>query len=241
MIILPHELEIFQSCPALWKLQDQFPVSIPTPSAYTVALKNTIYRMFGWQMSNNRYLAPASVRDYWDQQWWATGIRDETKNNVEVFNKAANGWILLEKFYHNIYTRKSWLPIGVNFETNWQVGNIDHRIHFDLILADRDGTIELIELGGKRSEWQMYTSLITKVQTCGFTKIFQAPPARKLHIDLVSRETNYLQKVLNLTPEYISDSMRILSSVSKALQTNNVYASWSDSCKTCPAAGKCWY
>jgi hypothetical protein len=241
MIILPHELETFQACPARWKLRDKFPLTITEPSDYIFALKRTVFRMYAWQMSNNKHMSPKSVRDYWDQQWWASGMQDETKDNTEVFERAANGWMLLERFYHNIYTRDGVLPVGVNFGFNLEIGTIDYKIHLDLILSDRDGIIEFIELGGKRSEWQIYTSLATKLEVCGLTNILQAPPSKKIHLDFSSKKTDYVQKILNLTPEYTADATELIACVSDIIQSDTIHASWSDSCKTCPAAGKCWY
>jgi hypothetical protein len=242
MIIASEELEIYQSCPARWKLLDQYPFIQPQPSDYIQALKKTIYNMYAWLMSNNRFISKKSAQAYWDHIWWEKGMNDDSvKDKKQIFQSAADGYLLLEKFHTNIYKNPDYLPAGINFDFNYKNNHIDYKVHLDLILSNKDGRITYMELGGKRSEWQIFTSLATKLEIAGLVQTLEKPPIRKLHIDLASHKTNYKETVLQITPEYVADAERTIVSVSDSISNNAIYTSWSESCKTCLVAGKCWY
>jgi len=241
MIINAHELDTFQSCPARWKLRDQYPIESLYQSDYIKAISKTIYYMYSYSMSTGNPISSKSARNFWDQQWWVPGMNKEEKNQELLFKQAADGWLLLQKFHSEFYKKLQYLPIGTNFKLSMNSNKLEFRLPIDLILVNNKGQIEYIELGKKRSSWQIYTSIKTKFEVCALNESLDKAPVKKLYIDLTSSKTSYTVKTLNIDSAYIDNAIRTTSLVKNIIISDTIIPAWSSNCKKCICAGKCWF
>jgi hypothetical protein len=211
----------------------------PAPNDYTSALKKTIFTMYARLMSAGKPMKHGAAREIWDKNWWAK-VSKEASDKSLAFETSANGWLLLEKFWGEIYLAEDMLPVGINYEFSTDIEGLSYRIHQDLTFSSKDGNISIMELGGSSTEWQFYTSLGTKLEICGLEETLGRPPTRKVFIDLESRNKDYIKKELAITPEYMEHSKRVVAAVSRNIRQGITYTSPSKTCETCPWAGKCW-
>jgi hypothetical protein len=242
MLITPTDIEIYQHCPARWKLRKQFPIEEYKYSEYIQAIRKTIFSMYSWQMSSGRCMKLSSVRERWDQNWWLIeSSKKKDRSQIQVFDTAANGWMIIQKYWANIYKEYPAIPVGINFLYTYQLDNLGFRIEYDIMLADKAGDITYIQLGKPITEWQLYTSLKTKLEVVCLADTIGKPPVHMKYIDVISRKQSYLEKIINIDDNYINQAKKIISMTASYMKDNVVYSSPSDSCKKCPAKGKCWY
>lgn len=240
-MITPHEMEIFQSCRARWKLAKEDGKIGEPENDYLFALRKTIFQMYSWLQEKDRFITDRQVRERWDKNWWATSMDEGTLEQDEILSKAADGWMVLEDYWNRWYIGEPHLtPVGINFEFSTYQNDIHYRIHADLVLSDKDGCFYYRQFGGKKTDWQMYNSLATKLEIVGLSQVLGHPPAKKTYIDLLSKGTKADVKNLNITPAYLNRSITILNSISTALKNKAIYTSPSQACSNCPYTGKCW-
>jgi hypothetical protein len=240
-MITPHEMEIFQSCRAKWKLAKENGETTRKDSDYFLAMRRTIFQMYSWLQEKDRFMTDRQVRERWDKNWWAASLDEGNLTQDEIFEKAANGWMVLEEYWADKYISEPELtPVGVNFEFSIYPHDIHCRIHADLILSDQNGRFYFRQFGGKQTDWQIYNSLGTKLEILGLAKVLGYPPKKKNHIDLLSKKTKMGEKNLTVTPAYMRSSMAVIDNVCMALKNKAIYTSPSPSCSDCPYTGKCW-
>jgi hypothetical protein len=240
-MITPREIEIFQSCRARWKLAKENGEIGEEEDDYFFALRKTIFQMYSWLQEKDRFITDRQVRERWDKNWWAASMDEGVLEQDQILDKAADGWMMLENYWSEKYIGEPHLtPVGINFEFSTYQKDIHYRIHADLVLADKDGRFYYRQFGGKKTDWNMYNSLATKLEILGLAQVLGHPPARKSHIDLLSEKTKISEKTLNITPAYLRSSMNILDNISMALKNRAIYTSPSRSCSDCPYTGKCW-
>lgn len=240
-MVTPAELEVFQTCPALWKLTRQdggFAAHIE--SDYILALKKTLFRMYAWRMSNDKPMRYESVREQWDKNWWANKLDEGDQNQAELMDMAAKGWMWLEKYWGEIYIQETNLhPISINFEFSLYQNELHHRIHVDLLLADNDQRITVVNFSERKTEWALYNSLATKAQIVALTTGLTIPPVKMLYYDLTAKDIKF--KNLNISPKYLREAQKVVGHVSQMIRNEAIYTSPSRHCSSCPYKGKCWF
>ncbi len=240
-MITPSEIEIFQSCRARWKMAKENGEIDEKEDDYLFALRKTIFQMYSWLQEKDRFITDRQVRERWDKNWWAAAMDDGTLKQDQILDKASKGWMTLENYWSEKYIAEPHLtPVGINFEFSTYQNDIHYRIHVDLVLADKEGRFYYRQFGGKKTDWNIYNSLATKLEILGLAKVLGHPPVRKSYIDLLSKDTKIDEKGLNITPPYLRSSMTIINNISMALKHKAIYTSQSQSCKDCPYLGKCW-
>jgi hypothetical protein len=240
-MITPYEMEIFQSCRARWKFAKENGKVDEIKNDYLSALRKTIFQMYSWLIEKDRFMTDRQVRERWDKNWWASSMDEGVLEQDEILNKAADGWMTLESYWSEKYiSEPSLTPVGINFEFSTYQNDIHYRIHADLVLSDKDGNFRYRQFGSKKTDWQMYSSLGTKLEIIGLGQVLGSIPIRKSHIDLLSGKTKVDEKILTITPTYLRSSMSIIDNVSMAFKNKAIYTSPSQSCSDCPYKGKCW-
>jgi len=240
-MITPSEIDTFQRCRALWKLSRENGLPFEEENDYLSALRKTIFQMYSWLQEKDRFMTDRQVRERWDKNWWAAATEENILQKETILNLATNGWMVLEDYWNNKYLAEPKLiPIGINFEFSVYCQNVHYRIHTDLVLSDKDGRFYYRQFGNRKNEWQIYNNLSTKLEIFGLTEVLGCPPAKKSHIDLLSKKTKISEKTLTTTPAYLHSCISTINSISMAVKNNAIYTSPSDSCTTCPFSGKCW-
>lgn len=244
-MITPSDLELFQKCRAKWQLSKsnrEDVLSNRQQSEYLRALTRTLYRMYAWRMSNNKPMTRHAIREHWDQNWWAGELDKGDRENKDILNKAANGWQLLEKYWARVYKQElDLLPIGVNFEFNTYIDHILFTTHIDVALSDPEGKITFVEFGPAQLEWQLYTSLGTKLQVVTLASSLDKPPVAKKYIDLTSRKTDFIEKTLNISDEYYQNASKLVANVTQDIRSGVIYCTPSSECTDCPYGKECWF
>ena len=239
-LLTPADLAQWQRCPAKWSLQGQ-PVYPPVYSEYIEALRKTIFQLYARRLAGkgHHYVKHTSAKELWDKNWWARQNKGSADHS-ELYQSAADGWLLLEKFWGEVYLKEEALPLAINFEFSLDIGGLQYRIHEDLTLATEDGRIIIIELGGLQKEWDYYNSLGTKLEIYALEKSVEKTPTQKIYIDLASKKREFMRKELNIDSEYAKHCGKIVTAVSKAIAAGAVYASPSENCVSCPVRSDCW-
>lgn len=240
-MITPYELEIFQICRAKWKLAKENGEIIKEDSRYLLALRKTIFQMYSWLQEKDRLITDRQVRERWDKNWWAASLDEGVLSQEQILEKAGIGWMILENYWGEKYINEPHLvPVGVNFEFSIYPNDVHCRIHADLVLADKDGRFFFRQFGGKQTDWQIYSSLGTKLEVLGLTEALGSPPIEKSCIDLLSKKTKINEKSLIVTPTYLRNSISVINNVSMAIKEKAIYTSPGLSCSECKYKGKCW-
>ena len=236
MIYTPRALEIFQKCPALLHLQGQPKPSVHTE--YVKALRRTIFQMYSRLYESGKPIKHTTTKNLWDKNWWALQSKKVTDQG-KVFESASDGWILLEKFWGEIYLKENDMPLGVNFEFTLDIEGLQYKIHEDLTLASKDGIITIMEFGKNKKEWDYYNSLGTKLEVCALGSL-DITPARKIYLDITTKKKTFTTKTLNISPKYAEQCKNVITAVSKTIASGAVYTSPSKDCVTCPVKENCW-
>ena len=243
-MITPKEIELFQSCRARWKLAKDdrtLDTSSVNTDDYLVAIRRTIFQMYSWLQEKDRFMTDRQVKERWDKNWWSACLDKGELEQQEILDKALSGWITLEKYWGEVYLEETGLtPVGINFEFSTYCNDVHYRIHTDLILADRDGRFRYRQLGIKKTEWGLYTSVATKLEIFGLTSVLGSTPIIKSHINLLASH-GIETKVLNITPAYLRNIVPIINNISSAVKEHAIYASPGHACGDCPYIRKCWF
>jgi hypothetical protein len=238
-MIEQKELDVFQVCRTKWKLARDTHEIFQSEDDYYLAIKKTIFQMYSWLLEKEKLMTEVQVRERWDKNWWATSIENGVREQSEVLDKAATGWILLQKYWETKYlTEVNLNPVGINFEFSSYIHDVHYRIHTDLILGDKNGHFVYRQLGGKLTEAQLYTNLSTKLEVIGLTTALKLPPLNKSHIDITSK--GLVEKSLNITPDFLRQAGNIISNISLGIKEGIIYPSPSRSCSDCLYNNKCW-
>lgn len=239
----PYELEVFQQCRARWKLgRDN--ITPPELDSFTAAMRKTIIQMYSWVFDPyHHHMTYESTKERWDRNWWNVAMKEEQLDQREIFEKAAKGWIALEQYWGEIYLQEDARPVAIDFECDSEFNDVIYRVHYDLIMIDKDDRVIIKEIGRKKNEWKMYSSVITKLELVSLEQIIGKAPAEKIFIDLApkSRKRGYMERHLKADKEYMRQARRTIGSISRDIARDIVYASPGDHCQKCTCRKDCWF
>jgi RecB family exonuclease len=153
---------------------------------------------------------------------------------------AGDGWILLSKYYNEVYSKHTEQVVGVNFDFSLQVEGIDFRAHTDVISVDPAGQVTILEFGDKKSRWQVYVSLKTKLELCALADSLGAWPAKTRYFNLSHSKTSYSEHLVEFDQHYKDTAAGTITGVARMLKSGAIYCVPNEQCSSCPYQGKCW-
>lgn len=233
-MITQRELDTFQSCRAKWHLQIANNLPLESESQYEIAIKRTVFQMYSWLQEKEKLMTETQVKDRWDRNFLACVTTDD----IPSIESAANGWLMLKKFWEEKYLVEANLyPIGVNFEFSTYIYDVHYRIHIDILLADKDGNLILRQLGSRATPWGLYSQLSTKLEVTGIAEVMNKVITKKSNISISKAD----DVTINITPQYYKSCSSIIASISRDIRDRAIYASPGSKCDSCPVADKCWF
>jgi hypothetical protein len=235
-MITQRDLDIFQICPARWRLSKNSH-KVQKENIYCQALKKTVFQMYSWLQEKDKFMTENQVRERWDKNFLDMG------NRVDNASLAVPGWLSLFKYWEKYYLAEALMqPVGLNFEFTSNFYDVQYRVHIDLILSDKSGRYIYRQFGiDTVTSRQMYNSLGTKLEIISLEKDVGNPPTTKSYINLGTRTE---ETILNTSPAFIKQANSIISGVSAIIYMDAIYAAMDDrNCMGCEFNGtkKCWF
>ena len=239
----PHELEIFQQCRARWKL-GRDTIEPPELDDFTAAMRKTIIQMYSWVFDDrHKHMKYESAKERWDRNWWHVAMKRKDLDQREVFEKAAKGWMALEQYWGEVYMQEDAWPVSIDSAYDAQFFDVVYQVHYDLILVDKDNRIIIKQIGKKKNEWQLYSSIISKLELVTLEQTSGRIPAEKIFVDLApkSRTRGYIERHLKPDQKYMRQARKTIDGISRDIWREVIYASPGDHCKKCECKADCWF